>query len=50
MSRLAPGFDCRPQERAGRALAVGSGDVEDGREIIFRIAEPEEQGADSLQP
>ena len=43
-------LDRRAQEGAGRALAVGAGDMEDGRQRPFRIAEPVEQGRNPLQP
>ena len=43
-------LDRRAQEGAGRALAVGAGDVEHRRQIALGIAEPVEQGANPLQP
>ena len=42
-------LDRRAQERAGRALAVGAGDVEHGRQSTVRIAEPGEQLRDTIQ-
>lgn len=49
--RLEPGrLHGGPQESAGRPLAVGSGDVEHGRQVIFRIAEPFEESDDAFQP
>ena len=44
------GLNRGAEESAGRALAVGSGDVEDGREPALRVAEAGEEGADPLEP
>ena len=50
MGAEARSLDRGAQEGAGRALAVGAGDVEDGRERPLRIAEPGEEFGDALQP
>ncbi len=48
--RLEPRrLDRGAEEGAGRALAVGPGDVEDRRQVALRIAEPGEEGGDALQ-
>ena len=48
---LVPGsFERGAQEGAGRALAVGAGDMEDGREPVLRPAEAVEQCGDALEP
>ena len=39
----------RTEERDGRALAVGSGDMEDGRKPVLRAAEPVEDNGDALE-
>ena len=47
---VARRLDRGAQEGAGRALAVGAGDMEDRRQPILRPAEPVEQGGDPLEP
>ena len=37
------------QERAGRTLAVGAGDVEHWRQVVVRIAKPGEQPRDAIE-
>ena len=44
------GFERGAQESAGRALAVGAGDMKDGRKLILRPAEAVEQRGDALEP
>ena len=43
----ARGFERGAQEGAGRALAVGPGDMEHRRQRVLRTAEPVEQGGDA---
>ena len=50
VDRVARRLERGAQEGAGRALAVGAGDVEDRRQAILRTAEPVEQRGDALQP
>ena len=38
------------KEGAGRAFAVGAGDMEDGRKRVLRAAEPVEQAGDAVEP
>ena len=45
MDRVARRFERGAEEGAGRALAVGAGDVEDRRKLVLRAAEPVEQRA-----
>ena len=48
--RAEPGrLNRRTQESAGRALAVGAGNMKDGREILVRIAEAIEQRGDAFE-
>ena len=44
--RLQPGTE----ESAGRALAVGPGNMEHRRQILVRAAERVEQGIDPIEP
>ena len=50
MDLVAARLERRAQEGDGRAFAVGPGDVEDGRKLVLRAAEPLEQGGDPLEP
>ncbi len=45
----AAGLQNRPHERDGRALAVGAGDVDHGRQAALRMVQPREQPLDAAE-
>ncbi len=45
----AGGLDRGTQKGAGRALAVGAGDMEHRRQALMRVAEPVEQHGDAFE-
>jgi hypothetical protein len=49
MHALSRGLGHRTQEGAGAALAVGPGDMDHRRQAAFRVIEPIQQGAQTVQ-
>ena len=50
VDRVPGGLERGAQESAGRTLAVGAGDMEDGRKPVLRPAEAVEQRGDAVEP